>query len=994
MAGTDCPNCNQQTLTQSPTRALAVSIQLQESTNNLLKGYGKSSSQYDTTQDLTQSTLALPAAEYWDGGPADVLVVVTDNPVVLEYALIGAPKGYTQTIVVNASTVFDSPVANFRLINNGPETANVIVTAGVAVPGSIPPPFQTRVTDVNGITGSVKLLAGDGIDIDSTTAPITISTKGVVKTTDLSASNGASLVGWDNGNIAQYFTYSVAKRVSSIDELRQLDPTKYTQVFRTGYSQAGDKGHMAFVYVPTPTPPADNNGTYVSAKGGQGYWLGLVTGVLDAEAFGWPGRREAALNDAIKAAVQMNIGVVRISTPGQVAAPVVFPENFGVVIEGCNQESLITVADGVAIDAVFTTPDFETVYFNQPQTTIMGGVSRDCGLRNIAINCNKANVPPVTNWMKGMALRCIWLRPIIENVAVWNVPGIGGISVYPSAGITPPGYNFPKNLMVDTKIRTIRDFYIHDTEFEGFIWEGPSDTRIENMFVGWPAGSLNTGNYDPTKKSLKFTSGGLVSVSVENGGQGYDLTTTLTIADPTAGVQAVVEPIIVNGVLGAKLVSGGQNYPDSTRVYAIDRTTDKAYGAVCKITNVGGVITDIQVTGGRWYTAATEFVVIDTTGQGSGASFTPVLTDGVFDDVLVLNEGYGLTNPTITINDPSGKGAGAVLTPNIDTTCDGLVFNNQGAELGFVHSFNNVNGWAVNFRSDNAGFPRITADFIMAESSLGDLRIGGHTRYQIGQLDVHTAGTGGGPAKFPAALISSDRGGIIGGATDYRRGNAPQGTQSFIVRGSNNQINSGTIFGRGQNGDGVLLYGSQNTVTNMSISGVTGAALTLASASVKSCRASINSADSLYAVNNKCPQVHSSTLLDVTATYTGLNQFVNIANVTGRQWQDWRIIGTDNRGIIVGNKDIRFGSADCTLTTVQNIVITHNCVRAPTVNDVLLQIKENFGAKMDLESISFVSATRPYYNPSNPVLVQGTITVAVKFRTAGTGTATIQVNIV
>lgn len=713
---------------------------------------------------------------------------------------------------------------------------------------------------------------------------------------------------------------------------------------------------------------------------------GSTTKALIAEDFGWPQLGEVAINNAIAEAVAMNIGVVKISTPGTVSAPIVFPLNFGVVIEGINQESLITVANGVAIDSVFTTPNFETLYSNQPGSST-NGVVRDCGLRHIAINGNKANVPAVTNWMKGMAIRCLWLRPILEDVSIWSTPGIGMISVYPSAGNFPPGYNFPANLQVDTKIRGIHGLYIHDTNYEGLIWEGPSDTVIDQLFVGWPSGSLDTGLYNSQKKSLKFTAGGIVNVNVLAGGVSYTAP-TLTLTDPT-GSGATLEARVVNGVITTIPVTNGGSGYVAARIAIVDST---GFGAAATATVVGGVITAVTVTASGFGYTNPSFVVTDISGPGTGAVLgTATLINGVIDRILVTSEGYGYTNPTLTITDTTGSGASTQVL--IDNTCDGLVFNDQGAELGFIHSFNNVNGWAINFRNSTNGFPRITGKFIMGESSLGCVRIGGHTRYQVGNIDVHSAGTGGGPAGYGALMIRSDRGGVIGTVTDYRLQTATQGMPSVALSGTNNSISGGTVFGRGVTGDGVLIYGSSNEV-KMTVTGVTGAAVVTDSSAFTSNKWSINSASNLLCWREKTGLNHLGSVYDIVNNHIGINQFVGINGISGRQWQDGRVISTDARGIIVGTKDVRFATADCTLTTTQTFVIQHNCVRIPSVNDVVLQIKENFGASMTLESLAFVSATGPTYAPSNPVIQQGTITISVKFRTAGTGTATIQVNII
>lgn len=932
-----------------------------------------------TLSSLSKSILA-PVANETDDTQGAALVGYDNDTVKAALDLLNTKLTNARTVSVVAATADGQ--ATFTIPGGYPVNLIDVSLVGSDLASTIDYNATDGQTVVLVAANAAKVKAGMNLVVKKFGS---FAVANALELTTLGAPGGAALVGWDTASIASFFTNHVSKQVASVAELRTVDPTKYKQVYRQGFSTPGDKGHLGYVYVPSISPPPDNGGLYVSALGNVGYWLGLVAQRIDAEVFGWPALKEVAINNAIQAAAQLSIGVVNISTPGFIAAPIVFPLNFGVVLEGINQESLLTVQAGIAIDSVITSPDFETKYTAQPGSSTNGAV-RDCGLRHIAIDGNINNVPVPTNWMKGMGIRCLWLRPILQDVSLWNIPGIGGISVFPTSatGVLPPGYHFADVLDVDTKIRDIDGLYIHNTGFEGFIWEGPSDTSINNLFVGWPSASLNTGLYDPTKKSLKFTTGGIVYAGVTARGVNYTAP-VITVNDAT-GTGAVLEAMLLNGVISiVGIANGGANYTAPT-VAVTDVT---GYGAVIHLTVTGGVITGaVVVSGGDSYTAPV-FTITDATG--TGAVLTGTLINGVLDRVLIDQEGYTYSNPTYTINDPTGTGA--ALTLQIDNTCDGLVFNDQGAELNFVHSFNNANGWAINFRSTLNGFPRITGRFVMGESSLGNIRIGGHTRFQIGNIDVHGAGAGNGPAGFPSLLVRSDRGGVIGTVTDYRQQGVPQGMPSVLVGGTNNRICGGTIFGRGVTGDGVVLTGSQNDVT-MSVTGCAGAALVTDGATISACKASINNSQSTLCWNHKSNSIHMGSVFDVVNQHLGTTQFRGLDKLTPRQWQECRVVSTDARGFIVSNKDIRFGTADCTLTTVQNIVIPHNSLRVPTTSDIVITVTENSGASMTLENVTMTSATGPVYNAGNPVIVQGTVTVAVKFKTAGTGTALVRVNFI
>lgn len=153
------------------------------------------------------------------------------------------------------------------------------------------PIAQGALTDAGTLTGTETVPLGRSGLFQSTLTRIaqfaqSLTLSGFQTNTGAAANQGASLSGWDNGTIASFFTNHVSKQVLTVAALRAVDPTLYTLCSTLGHTSAGDGGSMNFVYIATTTPPADNNGTYISALGGLGYWLGLFAGEVTLLQFG------------------------------------------------------------------------------------------------------------------------------------------------------------------------------------------------------------------------------------------------------------------------------------------------------------------------------------------------------------------------------------------------------------------------------------------------------------------------------------------------------------------------------------------------------------------------------------------------------------------------------------------------------------------------------------------------------------------------------------
>lgn len=119
---------------------------------------------------------------------------------------------------------------------------------------------------------------------------------------DLSGSDGASFIGYDDATLDIFLKSRLARVVDTIANLRALDKTKYTRAYVNGYHKAGDGGGGHFWYDPSDTSTADNAGTVIVASDG-GRWKRIVGEKIDARAFGAIGDGTALNSTALQAAI-------------------------------------------------------------------------------------------------------------------------------------------------------------------------------------------------------------------------------------------------------------------------------------------------------------------------------------------------------------------------------------------------------------------------------------------------------------------------------------------------------------------------------------------------------------------------------------------------------------------------------------------------------------------------------------------------------------------
>lgn len=130
---------------------------------------------------------------------------------------------------------------------------------------------------------------------------------------DLAGDNGAALVGWDGGTLADYLRTKNSRIVTSIAALRGVDKTKYNFCFVTGYYGSGDGGGGQYWYDSTDTTGVDDGGSIIVAADG-GRWKLAETGTISVRQFGAKGDNSTDDSVAFQAALNYAQGVLKTST--------------------------------------------------------------------------------------------------------------------------------------------------------------------------------------------------------------------------------------------------------------------------------------------------------------------------------------------------------------------------------------------------------------------------------------------------------------------------------------------------------------------------------------------------------------------------------------------------------------------------------------------------------------------------------------------------------
>ena len=172
----------------------------------------------------------------------------------------------------------------------------------------------------------------------------------------------------------------------------------------------------------------------------------------------------------------------------------------------------------------------------------------------------------------------------------------------------------------------------------------------------------------PPQGTNPFLQGPITAVTVLNGGSNCAAGSTLEVTD-ISGTGAVLTPTIVGGVVTAVTVTnGGQNYQKP--VITLGNQGSGA-AAIINVTNYppplqnNQLITVTMQDGGENYTSS---VAITVASGGTGATFTPVIENGVITSITVSGGPFsGYTNgDSLVFTNTAGSGASfrATVTPS------------------------------------------------------------------------------------------------------------------------------------------------------------------------------------------------------------------------------------------------------------------------------------------------------------------------------------------
>ncbi len=159
------------------------------------------------------------------------------------------------------------------------------------------------------------------------------------------------------------------------------------------------------------------------------------------------------------------------------------------------------------------------------------------------------------------------------------------------------------------------------------------------------------------------TSGSVQSIQITNGGSGYALAPTVTIATG-GGVQAIGTATITKVVLSATVATGGTSY---TSAPVVTFSGGGGTGAAAIAVLNGGVVTSIVITNpGTGYTAAPTYT-FSGGGFATAATAGTVTTTGVVASITITAAGTGyLSAPVITFNNTGTGGSSAAASAVIN----------------------------------------------------------------------------------------------------------------------------------------------------------------------------------------------------------------------------------------------------------------------------------------------------------------------------------------
>lgn len=185
-----------------------------------------------------------------------------------------------------------------------------------------------------------KIVVKDASDVEIYTQDNAQAPMGRADLASTDSGKGAALVGFDGGTLADFMKSKSSRVVDSIAALKEIDKTKFTHAYASGYYAAGDGGGGAYWYDSADTTSADNGGTVIVAADG-GRWKLGQTDTISIKQFGARGDGVADDSAAIQAAITASYGKTLYSPAGTF------------LLETVTSGALLTITNRIRIVADF-----------------------------------------------------------------------------------------------------------------------------------------------------------------------------------------------------------------------------------------------------------------------------------------------------------------------------------------------------------------------------------------------------------------------------------------------------------------------------------------------------------------------------------------------------------------------------------------------------------------------------------------------------------------
>lgn len=145
----------------------------------------------------------------------------------------------------------------------------------------------------------------------------------------------------------------------------------------------------------------------------------------------------------------------------------------------------------------------QAVSVSDPVTPVPHGFVLD----GFYLDGNVLNYGGVVSSTNGFGIRIYGKAYSVRDIRLVRIPGVGFYSELPASGTyynPDPQESKPFSPLEEYGGVGIKGLYIYDTGEEGMVFAGPADIEVDNVYVGWPAGSYRN-EYAPGKTSKLFS---------------------------------------------------------------------------------------------------------------------------------------------------------------------------------------------------------------------------------------------------------------------------------------------------------------------------------------------------------------------------------------------------------------------------------------------------------------------------------------------------------